>query len=269
MSAATERIRQFSIGTWVVGVVAISVIATLVIPRIEMNPQTGDVYVGGSAGEVGGDYPWDTGAGELPIVDGVIQGAREGGYIRLDAGADMMMITPDDRSIEAADWVSVYQQLNTELDVESDAWQRPGYLGALYPRTEVLILPGESDGLLWFAPALADWTAEITTPEVLPMTETYSGKGNAVLLYEGDALSGRFQHVDSGLFIVNAITVGGWDNLVNEADDVDVRVSWPPTDRVVFQVEADTGDGTWTIALDTPAGADTSGATEPAPASTP
>ena len=54
--------------------------------------------------------------------------------------------------------------------------------------------------------------------------------------------------------MVAVVTVGGWDLLVNEFDEVDVRASWEPTDRVVFQVEADTGDGSWTIALDTPAG---------------
>ena len=107
----------------------------------------------------------------------------------------------------------------------------------------MLVLPGADDGLLWFAPSLTDWTAEVSTPEVLPMGETASGEGNAVLMYEGDALSGRFRHTGSGLFMIAVVTVGGWDLLVNEFDEVDVRASWEPTDRVVFQVEADTGDG--------------------------
>ena len=67
---------------------------------------------------------------------------------------------------------------------------------------------------------------------------------------------------------VAAVTVGDWQNLVNAVDAVDVRASWPPTDHVVFQVEADTGDGTWSIELDTPAGATPPSATTPAPTPT-
>ncbi len=262
MNAGVERIRRFSIGTWIVGVLVISVIATIVMPEIAVNPDTGEVYIDEPALDEG-DYPWLGDAQELEVVDGEIQGTREGGYLRFEAGADMMMITADE-SIEAADWVSVHQQAGTEFDVDAEDWDSPRYIGSLYPRSEVLVLPGATDGLLWFAPALADWTATITTPDVISMGETYAGKGNAVLLYEGDALSGRFQHVGSGLFIVNAVTVGDANLLVNEFDDVDVRASWPPTERVVFQVEADTGDGTWSITLDTPAGAEPDTTDEPA-----
>jgi hypothetical protein len=262
VSAGAERIRRFSIGTWIVGVIAISVIATVVMPQIMVDPDTGQVYVDD---ETPGDleYPWlDDGVQELAIVDGQIQGTREGGYIRLEGGADMMMISAGEEDVDAADWVRVYQQLNTVMDVESDEWPTPGFLGSLYPDTEVVVLPGKEDGLLWFSPTVADWTATVTIADVIPMGESYSGEGNAVLLYDGDALSGRFQHSGTGLFSVSAVTVGDWQLLVNETDEVDMRTSWPPTDRVVFQVEADTGDGTWSITLDTPA-TDGSGTTEP------
>lgn len=272
MSAGAERIRRFSIGAWVVGVVVISVIATVVMPQIMVDPDTGRVYVDEPAGD-DIDYPWlGEGVEELAIVDGKIQGTRDGGYLRLEAGADMMMISAGERDVDTADWVRVYQQLNTETDVESDDWLSPGFLGSLYPDTDVLVLPGDQDGLLWFSAALEEWTATVSTPEVIPMGESYSGEGNAVLLYEGDALSGRFQHTGSGLFIVGAVTVGDWQLLVNEADEVDVRTSWPPTDRVVFQVESDTGDGTWAITLDTPAavtGGDAADSEPPDPGATP
>ncbi|WP_203580904.1 hypothetical protein [Microbacterium hibisci] len=260
MSAGAERIRRFSMVTWLVGTVVVAIIAFLVLPQVAINPVTGDVYVDEVPGD--NDWPWlADDPQEYEVVDGVLHGTAEGGFVRLDADSDLLMFTDPD-SQGGDDWVPVYQQNGVEFDVESDAWDSPGYLGSLYPDGDVLVLPGDEDGLLWFGATLTDWTAGVTKPEVVPMGETATGQGNAVLMYEGDALSGRFQHTGSGLFLVAAVTVGGWDSLVNEFDEVDVRASWEPTDRVVFQVDADTGDGTWTITLDTPAG-------DPAPTTTP
>ncbi|WP_106815757.1 hypothetical protein [Microbacterium timonense] len=265
--AGVERIRRFSALTWIFGTIIIAVIAFLVFPQVVVNPRTGDVYVGDPA-EGEDDWPWLVDdPQEYRIVDGMLRGTAEGGFLRLEGDAEMLMFE-NAEGVDKADWVSVYQQQGVEFDVDSEAWQYPGYLGSLYADGQVLVLPGAQDGLLWFGPSLTDWTATVTTPEVRPMGETVTGQGNAVLLYEGEALSGRFQHTGSGLFAVSAVTVGGWDLLVNDADDVDVRASWKPTDRVVFQVESDTGDGTWTIALDTPA-ADPTPTTIPTPTPTP
>ncbi|MFC8681836.1 hypothetical protein ACFT30_09960 [Microbacterium ureisolvens] len=259
MTGGAERVRRFSVATWILGTIVVSVIAFFVLPQVAVNPLTGDVYVDDAAPE-DGDYPWlADDPQEYEVVDGELRGTAEGGFLRLDANSDMLMFTNPESA--EADWVSVYQQSGVEFDVESDEWEPPGYLGSLYPDGDVLVLPAAEDGLVWFGESLTDWTATVTKPEVVPMGETASGQGSAVLMYEGAALSGRFQHTGSGLFLVAAVTVGGWDSLVNEFDEVDVRASWEPTDRVVFQVDA-TGDGTWTITLDTPAG-------DPAPTTTP
>ena len=264
--AAAERIRRFSLVTWIMGTIVIAVIAFVVLPQVAVNPRTGDVYVGEPGEE---DYqPWLVDdPEEYEIVDGVLHGTAAGGFLRIDAESDLFMVDNAEGAGEA-DWVRVYQQQGVEFDVDSEQWQYPGYLGSLYPDAEILVLPGAEDGLLWFAASLTDWTAQVSTPEVVPMEESASGQGNAVLEYDGEALSGRFQHIGSGLFMVGAVTVGGWDLLVNEFDEVDVRASWEPTDRVVFQVDADTGDGSWTITLDTPAG-DPPPSTTPTPTPTP
>lgn len=257
--AGAERIRRFSFVTWIVGTIVIAAIAFAVLPQVAVNPETGDVFVGEPGEE--GYQPWlADDPQEYEIVDGVINGTAEGGFLRIGAGSDLLMLENREGAGEA-DWVRIHQQQGVEFDVDSEAWQYPGYLGSLYPDSEVLVLPGTEDGLLWFSPTPTDWTAHVSMPALVSMGDTASGQGNAVLVYEGESLSGRFQHTGSGLFMVAVVTVGGWDLLVNEFDEVDVRASWEPTDRVVFQVDADTGDGSWTIALDTPAG-------DPAPSST-
>ncbi|WP_349425773.1 hypothetical protein [Microbacterium sp. LWS13-1.2] len=264
--AGVERIRRFSLVTWIVGTVAVAVIAFLVLPQVAVDEQTGEVYVGAPGEEAYAPWLADE-PEEYEIVDGVLHGTAAGGFLRIDADSALFMVDNPEGEGEA-DWVRVYQQQGVEFDPDSEEWQYPGYLGSLYPDSDILVLPGDEDGLLWFAPSLTEWTAEVTTPEVLPMGVSAGGQGNAVLMYEGAALSGRFQHTGSGLFMVAVVTVGGWDLLVNEFDEVDVRASWEPTDRVVFQVDADTGDGSWTITLDTPAG-DTAPSTTPTSTPTP
>lgn len=259
-------IRRFSLVTWIIGTIVIAAIAFAVLPQIAVNARTGDVYVG--APEENDYAPWlAEDPHEYEIVDGVIHGTRAGGFLRIDGGSGMLRLENAEGAGEA-DWVRVYQQQGVEFEVESEQWEYPGFVGSLYPDADVLVLPGAEDGLVWFSGSLTDWTAQVSTPEVQPMGATATGDGNAVLMYEGEALSGRFQHTGSGLFTVAAVTVGGWDLLVNDFDEVDIRASWAPTDRVVFQVEADTGDGTWTITLDTPAG-DPAPSTAPTPTPTP
>ncbi|MBD3941172.1 hypothetical protein IF188_05600 [Microbacterium sp. NEAU-LLC] len=250
-----ERIRRFSLVTWIFGSIVVAVIAFIVFPQVAVNPRTGEIEVGGDAYN-DGPRPWEVAdPQEYTVVDGELHGTRAGGFLRLPAGSPLIQLTGGS-DVEQADWVDVYQQLGTQTDTEAGDWDYPGYLGALYPDAEVLVLAStDADGLLWFGQSEADWTVKVTEPEVTPMdTTSASGTGNAVLMYEGDALSGRFQHTGTGVFLVGAVTVGDWERLVNEVDEVDERVSWDPTDRVVFQVEADTGDGSWTITLDTPAG---------------
>lgn len=257
-----RRIRMFSAVTWAVGTVVVVALAFLTFPSMAINPRTGEVLVGRDAGDADYTYPWDTGAAELHIVDGEVHGTRAGGYLRLPGGSALLSLTIAGAT-DDDEWIRVYQQQGTGLDPEASEWEWPGSLGALYPDADVVVLPGSEDGLLWFGESLGDWTVTVTYPEVTPMTGTASGKGNALLEYEGEALSGRFQHIGTGIFLVSAVTVGDWNSLINEVDDVDLRASWDQTDRVVFQVVADTGDGSWTITLDTPAG------TEPDPAPTP
>jgi len=260
-----RRIRLFSAVTWAVGAVVIAVLAFLTFPSMAINPRTGELLVGRDADEADYDYPWNTaGARELEIVDGEVHGTRAGGYLRLPGGSSLLTLTPAPGT-DDDDWVRIYQQQGTGLDPEASDWEWPGYLGALYPDTDVVVLPADEDGLLWFSESLGDWTATVSYPEATPMGESASGKGNALLLYEGEALSGRFQHTGTGIFLVGAVRVGDWNSLVNEVDEVDERASWDPSDRIVFQVEADTGDGSWTITLDTPAGT----APDPSPSPTP
>jgi hypothetical protein len=253
MDAALSRIRRFSTVVWAVGTIGLIWFAFATFPTIGVDPRNGQVYVDDRLDLLEREQAWlADDPQEFRVEDGVLHGSRQGGFLRLEGGSDLLLLSAD-RDIDGAEYIAVHQQTGTVFDVESDEWEYPDYLGGLWPDDGLLVMPAAEDGLLWFGPSLADWSVQVTTPPTQPIDGTVSGTGNAVLLYEGPALSGRFQHVGTGLFQVSAVTVGESELLVNEIDDVDVRRSWPPTDRVAFFVEADTGEGSWTITLDTPA----------------
>lgn len=268
MDEALARIRSFSAITWTVGSLVVMIVAFLTVPAVFTNPRTGEVIVGGVGGDVD-DRPWLVrDAQEYTVVDGVLHGTRQGGYLRLPGGSNLVMITSRG-DINVANGVAIYQQVGTQRDTNADHWEYPGYLGSMYGgNSQTLVMPADRDGLLWFSASQSDWTADVTVPETKPMGQTASGSGDAVLIYDGDALSGRFQHFGSGLMLVSLVGVAEWDSLVSDFDDVDVRASWKPSDRIAFFVEAGTGRGTWTITLDTPASGAPPSGTAP-PASTP
>ena len=111
MRTGLERIRRFSVAVWVLGTVVVAVIALVVLPQIAVNPQTGDVYVGTDPED---DYwPWlEEDPQEYEIVDGVLEGTAEGGYLRLDADSEMLMLS-NTEGVGEADWVRLYQQQGT------------------------------------------------------------------------------------------------------------------------------------------------------------
>lgn len=255
MDEALRRIRSFSAVTWTVGSIIVMLLAMVTIPPIFSNPRTGEVLVNPGAGAADEDRAWLADhPQELTVDNGVLHGTRRGGYLRLPGGSELKLITPR-ADVEATGGVSVFQQVGTQRDVDAEDWDYPRFIGILWgPPTSTLVMPSDRDGLLWFGASDSDWTADVTIPATRTIETSASGTGNAVLIYDGAALSGRFQHTGSGLLQVSFVGVGEWKSLVNDVDEVDLRASWEPSDRIAFYVEADTGAGTWTITLDTPAG---------------
>ena len=252
MDDALARIRSFSMVTWTVGTIVVMILAFVTIPPILSDPRTGALLVGAGGDRYDIERPWLAAhPQEYTIEDGVVHGTRAGGFLRLPGGSAVLMLTPRQ---DVDDGPAVHQQVGVQLDTDADDWAYPGYIGSLWgPSSPVLVMPADVDGLLWFSPSMTDWTIAVSEPEAQPMGESATGSGNAVLIYDGAALSGRFQHTGSGLLQVALVGVGEWESIVNDFDEVDLRASWDPSDRIAFFVESDTGAGTWTITLDSPA----------------
>lgn len=244
MSSADARIRRFSAFTWLTGSAVAVVVAFVTMPFLGINPNTGGLVF-----ENPDDYrsPWDVpDVGELEIVDGEIVGAARGGYIDVPAGPDLWSISALSGT---EDGVMVYQQVDADVPVSEE---RPEYLRALRLGDSVEVLPGARAGRLWFGAVLDDWTARVERVPATPIDGgIHSGKGSALLSYDGDALSGRFTYSGDGFFRVDAVLPGMFVDLTRGIETVDERASWPPGDRVAFRIDAD--DGSWTVTLDEPA----------------
>ncbi|GAB2693646.1 hypothetical protein BKA24_000182 [Microbacterium marinum] len=248
MSLADARIRRFSAITWLTGSVAAIVVALLTMPFLGVNPDTGGlIFTDPNRYEL---RPWENpDIGELEIVDDEIVGTADGGWIDLPAGDALWVIGPVTEGGE--NYTNVYQQLDAGVSVTVE---RPEYIGLISDGRDQVIFPGRTGGRLWFAPRLTDWKATVTLEEPTPFGgPTVSGEGPALLVYDGEALSGRFTFTGDGFFTVDAIVPGAVTELVEGVDDVDQRASWVTSDTVVLRVDVDDGAGSWTITLDQPA----------------
>ncbi|THE08483.1 hypothetical protein [Microbacterium oleivorans] len=248
MSTADARIRRFSTITWLGGSAVAVVLAFVIFPFVGINPATGELLLHNP-----NDYeyrPWtDPDAQEVRVEGGEVIGTAASGYLDLSAGDDVWVVGPLRGGEERS--VGVYHQRDTR-STEGDA--RPAYLGSISGRSSEVLVAGETDGRVWFAPRLNGWRADLTRETPISIEDgVATGEGSALLSYTGDALSARFTFEGEGFFIVDALFPGEVARLVRIVDSVDVRQSWPAKGRVIFRVEADEGSGPWKITLDEPA----------------
>ncbi|WP_065572321.1 hypothetical protein [Microbacterium oleivorans] len=248
-AAADARIRRFSTITFLAGSVVAIVLAFMVVPFVGINPATGDLLLTNP-----NEYenrPWaDPGAQEVRVDGDTLIGTAGTGYLDLPAGDDVWVIGPLTQG--QRNYLHVHQQTDVDVNTTED---RPTYIGLVTGSRSLTFVAGDHASRLWFAPRLTDWRATVSRKTPTPVEgRTVSGEGPALLVYDGEALSGRFVYQGDGFFGVEALYPGeAATDVAQGFDDVDTRSSWPPSDRVVFRVDSDDGSGTWTIRLDEPA----------------
>lgn len=260
MSAAAGRsIRNFSIVTWVVGTIVAIVLAFVLLPNYLINEQTGGI------GYFGNDErnPWSADAPREFERDGAVWHGSGSGFVRLTADDDEPL---ELRADQLQAFTTFRISASSQLELPANERELPESLGYLSEvgETTLVVPPGEATEL-WIQ-TQGDWRFSTKTIETTPIDGTLTGSGNAYLAYRGDALSGRFEHHGSGIFFVTIASVASEERPIIETDDVDQRLSWDAAPLVVFVIQADTGDGEWTVTIDRLADDDD---TEPPPSETP
>jgi hypothetical protein len=246
-SGARGRIRSFSVVAWIVGAALMAGVA--------FNTYT-DVGIGdeglGFLGDA--DYPWQQAEPTLfESTDGDTWSGTGNGVIRIplaDHQQDPHVARLGDRGDNYRS-VALFVSDVEDLDDPANDRSWPRTVGYLRTDEEVLVLPGDGMLELWIE-GQGDWTLTLEKTEVDEVADGFAGgKGNAFLVYRGDAVSARFVHRGDGLFYVTIHPLGGEvDQPIIESGSVDERVVWDPTDAVYFSIESDDERGAWSIDID-------------------
>lgn len=256
---ALRRIRGFSRVIWTIGAAAIMVLAFFIVPRIMLEGDRIIVVGGGSGGGgVAGErvYPYlEDDPVALELVDGVVSGGRDGGWIPFDADAEPLMMrrpaSHDEADHVGNDYINVFHTADAaSLDADGDF---PASLSALWDSDDVVYAtPALTDGRLWFSAIDDDWEVLAEPVDATAVVDgAATGSGDALLSYRGDALSARFTHTGSGFLRVTVYSPEfeyRGTPTVNDVDDFTTRASWPVPGTVLFMIESSGGE--WSVAVD-------------------
>lgn len=245
---ARRSIARFAGTVWTIGSIVMAIVAFSTFARIGFDPDTGALFETGGGGRYG-EYPWQV--DDVPVAE-----SDDGRTYSGDGDAVIRMPTPTTdplqvTSLREAD-VRLSQTASGDIDPDTAADDRewPESVGYPEPDRPTVIFPYEGTLELWVQ-ADEPWTLELSELDAEELTDVASGKGNALLVYRGDAVSAMFEFVGEGIFFVTAYSrEEGQNSLIIESDPLKERHSWEQSDTVVFQIESDADRGAWSIAVD-------------------
>ncbi|WP_437583471.1 hypothetical protein ACSAGD_14415 [Paramicrobacterium sp. CJ85] len=250
-SAARRSIRQFSIWVWVIGTIAAMGLAYAQTPALMMDLETGRIGTNPLR-----DRAWDEQNPVQFTSDGGTYSGEGSGYVTIPAEVDPSII----RFSELDGYADFYMTASSQVQRPAGDRERPRRIGSAYSQDDtVVMVPTGYDTELWVQAAGA-WSFRLDAIDTTIITDTYSGSGNAYLLYEGEATSARFEHRGTGLFRVEVAGIGTGFDPIMQTDEANVVGTWDSSPNVVLVITADTGEGDWTVTMDA-GGADSDDAT--------
>jgi hypothetical protein len=242
---ATRRIGLANGLLWILATVVLVVVGATTAYQYVVQPYQpgGDIF---EAGDPYG-YPWEL---EDPIVADEIGGnewtADGSAVIRIPAAEFQ---EPRRASISAGADLDIYRTNPRDVEVFPDERPWPDNVGWLYGDQDVMIVPTGDDVELWIQ-AEGPWQLRLEPVDVAIADDFYSGKGNGLVMYRGDAVSARLSHIGEGVFFVDVYTAFESDTPIIESGDWEQRVSWATDSWVVFEIESDADRGAWTIDIE-------------------
>lgn len=262
---AEKRLRRFSRSLWIVGVAVTAVIGVALMPIIAYDDYAGlRVIERGSNIFEGGleERAWETeDPTELFVRDGVLTGGDTGGYLTIAPDSKPLRLSLPHGAVTQGDEdfrLTVHQGITDFFEPQANGEHETGIvrIGTFDGWTdELYVVPAAVTTQVWFSerfgPAVrGQWELNVEELEVTPLSSEVSGSGNALLLYDGDALSAKFTHSGTGIFSAQVLVAGERDERpIVGVDDFVSRASWARPGPVLFIIEADTGNGTWTATV--------------------
>jgi len=242
---AGQRIRSFSVVTWVLG--------SLVFVVIGLGSLIG-AWLSAPA-----PRPWQLEETPLAVksADGQSWSANGSALMELD-DADFAG-RPVELSLTSGSGISIY------LD-DPDEPDRPDYLSYVTSRTPAFLFPDSGSFRVWIV-ADGPWAVSLSTLDSEPLVDVASGKGSAYFYYDGPSSGARVEYRGDGYISVSVTTRFGTESVLNEFGAVDRRIGWNPDDKVVIFIELAKSDveGAWKIDLEELAGGEATPNSSPSP----
>jgi hypothetical protein len=241
---ATRRLGLANGLLWIVAAIVLVVVGATSAYAFVVNPYT----PGGGLFDPPG-YPWQA---ENPLEAEEVApnewAADASAVIRIPAAE---LTVPLRASIVRGDDLDLYRTAPEDLGATGADRPWPEYFDYLYGDRDVLLVPTGDDLELWVGAGGA-WQLRLApVTDLVTIDDDYDGRGNAVILYTGDAVSARFQHIGDGVFFVGVYTAYDRDGgAIIDSGDVNQRISWAPDSWVLFEIESDADRGAWSIDIE-------------------
>jgi hypothetical protein len=257
--AATRRIGVANAVLWIAGSIVLVVVGATAAYAFVVAPFTG-------GGLLGGDYPWEADQPLVATQTVDVWSADASGVIRIPAAE---FTEPLEAEVAGGGPLDLYRTDPDDGQTSTDDYFFPVPIGYLSADGTQIIVPTGDDLELWVGAGQA-WRLRLTPLDATPMDDSgASGKGNAYLIYAGDAVSANFTYIGDGIFFVTIYTAFAQEYPITETDDVSQRVSWDPGSYVVIQIESSSDGGAWAIDIDELAPSTPAATPTPTPTETP
>jgi hypothetical protein len=257
---ATRQIGVANAVLWILGSIILLIVGATAAYSFVIAPYTGGAFYGND------QNPWEVAQPVVATEDDGVWSAEASGVIRIPAEEFTYALG---LTVEAGGEVILYRTDPSLGITSTDEYFYPEYLGYTTPDDLRVIVPTGDDLELWVEAGQA-WQVRLAPLTATIMSdEGANGTGNAYLIYTGDAVSARFIYAGDGIFFVSVYTAFTDDTPIITTGDTNERLSWEPDSYVVFEIEADVGEGAWVIDIDELARPDSTTTPTPTPTPTP
>lgn len=262
---ATRRLGLANGLLWIVAAIVLVVVGASSAYAFVVNPYT----PGGGLYNPNVGSPW---LDDDPLVAEEVapnEWAADGSAVIRIPASDAAV--PLRATLTRGDEADLYRTDPAELEnLEPGERPWPVFFGYLYGDRDILIVPTGDPLELWVR-ANGPWQLRLAPiDDLITIDDDYDGRGDAVILYTGDAVSARFIHGGSGIFFVDITTAYDRNTgAIIESGAVDRRLSWMPDSWVVFEIESDGERGAWSIDIEQLAPSTPAPTSAPTPTPTP
>ena len=243
---ATRRIGIANGLLWILATIVLVVVGASTAYSFVVRPY----QVGGELYGTGADpyaYPWEAADPVVAEETGNNQWSADGSAVIRIPAAEFQ--EPRRASIVTGDDLDLFRTNPADAEIAPGQRPWPDSVGWIYGDESIIVVPTGDDVELWVQTE-APWEMRLEPITVVEVTDFYSGKGNGLVMYRGDAVSARLAHVGEGVFFVDVYTAWENDTPIIESGDYEERISWAVDSWVVFEIESDADRGAWTIDID-------------------